>query len=178
MPTRGRQVYVGGILLADTGGIMSFDLMVFDPTQAPRLRGAFFDWFRAGTLILQHDYNSPNRLTAPLRGAYDRLRSEFPPRNGPDAVFEPAPPAKAAQGGEALPGLSGSASGTVPPAFGAEYSFADAFIYLSFLSDAADHAYQGVLRCAYQCEVGFFNASSDWGEILHDRAQFGPYLGF
>lgn len=128
---------------------MSFDLLVFDPAQAPRLRGAFLDWFRAGTLLAGHDYNSPGHLTPPLRQFYARLEPLFPPHSG----FACAPPLSSA-----------------------DYCFAEGFIYLSFRHDAADPAYRTVLHLAHDTGVGFFNAASDWGEILHDRTQIAPYL--
>lgn len=128
---------------------MSFDLMVFDPARAPRLRQAFLDWFRAGTLLAGHDYSSPCHLGPPLRQFYTRLQPIFPPQ----ASFASA-----------------------PPVISADYSFAEGFIYLSFLRDAADLAYRTVITLAHDSDVGFFNAASDWGEILHDRDQFAPYL--
>ena len=164
---------------------MSFDLMVFDPARAPRLRAAFLDWFRDGTQIDGHDYSSPASLTPPLQHFYAQLRLQFPPRGGPDGSVLAVPP----PGPVAEPGPPAAKSGLwrrlvappklvqPPPAPQADYSFADAFIYLSFLRESADLAYQGVLATAHDCGVGFFNAASDWGEILHDPEQFGPYLG-
>lgn len=147
--------------------------MVFDPAHAPRLRGAFLDWFQDGTQIDGHDYSSPARLSAPLARAYPQLATQFPPR----ASLPVAAPVTASGGlwHRLFPARAGLAA-PAAPTVAADYSFAESFIYLSFLGDVADQAYQGVLRVAYETGAGFYNAASEWGEILHDREQIAPYL--
>jgi len=103
---------------------MNFDLMVFDPAHAPRVRGEFIDWFIAGTRDAAHDYSSPQHLSGPLRQFYDRLETVFPPQ-------ERLGPVRA-------PGC-------------ADYCFAQGFIYLSFLRETADQAYRTVLDLAHDC---------------------------
>lgn len=150
--------------------------MVFDPAHAPRLRGAFLDWFQNGTQIDGHDYSSPARLGPPLAQAYQQLATQFPPR----ASLPVAAPAPVTVSGGLWRRLFPARAGLAPAAaapVGADYSFAENFIYLSFLGEVADHAYQGVLRVAFETGAGFYNAASEWGEILHDREQIAPYLG-
>lgn len=155
---------------------MSFDLMVFDPKLAPRLRPDFLDWFRAGTqLEAGHDYNSPEQLTAPLQSFYHRFQPLFPPRNGPEAA--PALDTVPRSFWQRLAGAPRFPSAPAPNRRLTDYLFGAGFIYLGFARPLAGEAYRAVLRTAHDTGTGFFNAASDWGEILHDADQFLPFLG-
>lgn len=156
---------------------MSFDLLVFDPKSAPRLRSDFLAWYRNGTLLgAEHDYNAPHDLHTPLRVFYEQMRQQFAPLNGPDA---PARPHATQPSGGLLRRLIGSA-GARPvapaPERRAHYSFAPGYILMSVEQALANRAFGAVLRAAHDCGVGVFDTSSDWAEILHDAAQLASHL--
>lgn len=156
---------------------MRFDLLVFDPKSAPRLRSAFLSWYRTGTgLGPEYDYNSPHALHPPLRAFYDQMRQQFVPLNGPDALARPVPVPPVGGLWRRLTGTAAPPPAPSEPERRAHYSFAPAYILLSFERNQAERAYAAVLRTAHDCGVGFFDASNEWGEILHDAAQFHPHL--
>ena len=68
---------------------MSYDLMVFDPDQAPAKR-KIEAWFGDLTEAEgDHDSSDPvSAGSARLKAFYDDMRTEFPAMNGPDAASD------------------------------------------------------------------------------------------
>ncbi|WP_198118176.1 hypothetical protein [Massilia rhizosphaerae] len=123
---------------------MSFDLMVFAPEAAPARRPAFLDWYEEQTAWLEdHGGIDPAAAAPALQAFYTDLAAEFPPAPADDP----------------------------DPGFGTEYTIGRALIYMSFLDwDKIDAAWEAVHRLAARHELGFFDVSSDLGEVwLPDR---------
>jgi hypothetical protein len=121
---------------------MSYDLMVFAPDAAPAKRPAFLDWYDEQT---EWDddlaYDDPAVAKPALQAFYADLASEFPSIQGD--------------------GTEGAA----------DYTIAPALIYVTFVDwDRVDAAWEAVHRLAAKHELGFFDVSSDLGEVwLPDR---------
>jgi len=66
---------------------MSYDLLVFDASAAPREPSVFFAWYNQLTLWQEgHDYNDPANTSDPaLRAWYREMIRRYPAMNGPDA---------------------------------------------------------------------------------------------
>jgi hypothetical protein len=118
---------------------MSYDLMVFEPTAAPREREAFIAWYQVKTAWGEHDnYNDPKNVTSPRLSAwFHEMISIFPPLNGP------------------------LRSRNVDDLKLADYCLGSTFVYVSFGWPQAEIAYQEVRRAAAAHGVGFFDVSGD-----------------
>ncbi len=65
---------------------MSYDLMVFDQTVAPRSRAPFLKWYRTQMqTTIGTGGHGPKDATGNLRAFYDEMRRSYPPMNGSDA---------------------------------------------------------------------------------------------
>ena len=65
---------------------MSYDLMVFEPSEAPRERNAFLDWYRVQTQWSEdHSYNDSATTTPGLSAWFAEMCRDFPSINGPGA---------------------------------------------------------------------------------------------
>lgn len=121
---------------------VSYDLMVFDPTAAPRQRHEFLAWY---TIQVQgresHGYNDPAILTPALRAWFDEMIETFPPLNGPLAGGDPDDPKVA------------------------EYCLGRSMILAGFAWSEADAAYDLVKKLARSHGVGFFDLSGEDGDI-------------
>lgn len=63
---------------------MSYDLMVFEPTAAPRERAAFMAWYQAQVEWSEdHTYDDPAVSSPALQRWFDEMIEHFPPLNGP-----------------------------------------------------------------------------------------------
>jgi hypothetical protein len=72
---------------------MSFDLMVFDASVAPRSRKEFLEWHEAQTeWNEEHGYNNPDIPSPPLQAWFRELIKIYPPMNGPLASDDPDDP--------------------------------------------------------------------------------------
>src|SRR5262249_24583075 len=60
---------------------MSYDLMVLEPSEAPRERNAFLDWYRFQTQWSE----GPATMTAGLSARFAEMHRDFPSINGPGA---------------------------------------------------------------------------------------------
>ena len=120
---------------------MSYDLMVFDKDAAPRDRDAFLAWFDEQTQRTEtHGYNDPGVPTAPLQSWFRELVQTFPAMNGPLAVESDSPKVT-------------------------DFSVGQSVIYCAFAWSQADEAYKLVKELAAKHGVGFFDVSSDAGDI-------------
>jgi hypothetical protein len=119
---------------------MSYDLMVFEPSEAPRERKAFLDWYRFQTQWLE----DPATMTAGLSAWLAEMHRHFPNMNGPRACD--------------IANDEGN-----PPV--TDYSIGRAVIYACFSWTEAQSAYSLVRALAVKHRVGFFNVSAENGEI-------------
>jgi hypothetical protein len=133
---------------------MSYDIVVFDPSVAPRDRQAFSQWFAKQTdWIDDHDYNNPDNTIASLRHWYDQMRVEYPAMNGPDQTND-----------DNMIDRAG------------DYNFAPAMIYTTFPWSLAEEIYAKARELAVASDVGFYDVSDDngAGEIYFPGDQLRP----
>ena len=116
--------------------------MVFDPGAAPRDRERFLGWYDAQTKWTEdHSYDDPQVTTPALASWFVAISSIFPPMNGPLASDDYDDPNVT------------------------DYSIGRSVIYAAFAWSRADAAFEAVTRLATEHSVGFFDVSSDEGEI-------------
>lgn len=124
--------------------MMSFDLMVFELSAAPKTRAEFIDWYeRQAELSKAHGDDDPSVASPALQRWFAEMIQYFPPLDGPFATDE----------GLENPALT-------------EYRIGREFIYSEFRSSMANAARAKMRELAIKHGVGFFNASDDDGEIL------------
>lgn len=123
---------------------MSYDLLVFDPTSAPKERPAFLAWFKKLAEWGEgHDYNDGSNSVPTLQAwRRDMLRS-FPAMNGPDAVDD----------------------SLIEDSSVSDYCCARHGIYVGFAWSVADRAYETALERARSHRLGFYDVSSDSGAV-------------
>ena len=122
---------------------MSYDLMVFEPSAAPRSREAFLQWYAAQTDWSEsHAYNDPNQTSEGLRRWYELVSREFPNMNPPDPEEEVDPDNLRLT----------------------DYSIGRNLIYAAFAWSQAETAYELVRNAAVEAGVGFYDVSGDEGD--------------
>lgn len=123
---------------------MSYDLAVFDMDAAPRERAQFLAWYDTQTEWgEEHAYDDPAVSSAPLRAWFLDIIAAFPPMNG----------LLAADDNDEEPGRV------------TDYSVGRSLIYAAFAWSQAQDAHATVLGLAAKHGVGFFDASSELGEV-------------
>ena len=121
---------------------MSYDLMVFDATVAPRGRAAFMAWYEQQTEWREsHGYNNPEIPAPALQAWFRDLIKTFPPMNGPLASDDADNPKVT------------------------DYSLGRSVIYAAFAWSEARAACQQVQELAAKHGVGFFDVSSNTADI-------------
>lgn len=121
---------------------MSYDLMVFDPSSAPKDRESFLAWYdRQTEWGEEHDYGDPAVTTPALQAWYQEMIQFFPAMNGPFAVDSDASEVT-------------------------DHCVGRSVIYSTFAWSVAEQAYAKTRELAVKHGVGFFDVSSDDGEIL------------
>lgn len=135
---------------------MSYDLMAFDPTQAPAARQAFLSWFEEQTQWNEdHDYQSPAVAAPALQGWFMEMKDAFPPMNG---GFAPTDAQL-----EADPSLESRMT---------DYSIGRRIVYAAFAWSVAEEAYALARKLAQKHGVGLFDGNGDPGDIfLPDGSQ-------
>jgi hypothetical protein len=134
---------------------MSYDLMVFAPEVAPKGDAAFLDWYRVQTRWGEgHSYHDPEVSTPNLRAWFTEMIQKYPSMNGPLAP-QPLP--------EDDPRLT-------------DYSVGREIIYAAFAWSVAEDAYKTMFTLAAKHNVGFFNVSSDKGEVWRPNGKGGLEL--
>jgi hypothetical protein len=120
--------------------IVSYDLMVFEPSDAPSNRALFLEWYRRQTQWGDtHGYNDPTVSAVKLRSWFLEIIQRFPPLNGPLSTDE-------------LPEDEDSVT---------DYSLGKSVIYCSFAWSKAEQAHSTVFELAQKHGVGFFDVSSN-----------------
>lgn len=123
---------------------MSYDLMVFKQEAAPKEKTAFLEWFEdQAEWAEEHSYDDPANTAEPLRNWFMEMITTFPAMNGPFANEDD-------DDDERL----------------ADYCIGNNVIYVAFPWSLAEEAFHKMLELAAKHEVGFFNVSSDSGEVL------------
>lgn len=123
---------------------MSYDLMVFEPTAAPRERHDFMLWYEQQTQWSEgHDYNDPKVTSPLLRSWFMEMIKSFPAMNGPYA------------------------SDDVDNSRVTDYSIGKDVIYACFAWSLVDSAFTTMASLARTHGVGFFDVSADDGAIVY-----------
>ena len=121
---------------------MSYDLMVFAPNVAPRSRKEFMDWYGEQTQWTEsHGYNNPDVPASGLRAWFQDMIRTFPPMNGPLASEDVDDPKVT------------------------NYSLGRTAIYAAFAWSEATAANEAMTSLAVKHRVGFFDVSSETGDI-------------
>lgn len=129
---------------------MSYDLMVFEPTKAPKTRAAFLAWYEQQVQWQEnHDYQTVSVASLALQHWFLAMKETFPPMNGEFALDE------------ALLDEDDALESHIT-----DYSIGREMIYGAFAWSVAEEAYTTALRLAKIHGVGFFDVSSDAGEII------------
>lgn len=124
---------------------MSYDLMVFERTKAPQKRKEFLVWYDKETeWSEEHGYDDPAVTSPALRNWYEEMIKTFPNMDSPDAEVEDD---------------DAEAHLTV-------YSIGHNVIYAAFAWSVAEEAYEKVKALAQKHGVGFYDVSSDDGDII------------
>ena len=130
--------------------VMSYDLMVFEKTKAPATKAEFMAWFEKQVeWSKEHDYESISVSSPALQNWFMEMKDTFPPMNGDYAPDE-----------DLLDEDENLDSHMV------DYSIGREVIYAAFSWSVADEAYELMRRLAQKHDVGFFDVSSDNGDII------------
>ena len=122
---------------------MSYDLMVFEVTAAPRDRPSFMAWYEKQTQWAEdHSYDNPAVSSTNLQSWFKEMIQVYPPMNGPFASDDVDNPKLA------------------------DYSVGREVIYAAFAWSCAENAHATMSQLAKKHGVGFFDVSADEGEIL------------
>jgi len=122
---------------------MSYDLMVFEITVAPKSREEFMSWYGAQTEWSEdHSYQDHAVSSESLQNWFKEMIEYFPPMNGP------------------------LASDDVDNPKVTDHCIGKNVIYSAFAWSEEKDAYSKMRELAIKHSVGFFDASSDNGEIL------------
>ncbi|WP_154223539.1 hypothetical protein [Marinicella rhabdoformis] len=122
---------------------MSYDLMVFDPTVAPKERKDFMKWYAQQTEWEEdHSYQDNEVSTEGLQAWFKDMIEYFPPMNGPLASEDDDNPKVT------------------------DHCVGKHVIYSAFSWSVAEEAYPKMRELSIKHSIGFFDASADNGEIL------------
>jgi hypothetical protein len=127
---------------------MSYDLMAFETSKAPQERAAFMKWYEQQVQWSEdHAYSDPSVLSEALQRFYSELSEQFPNMNVEDEIFEAMEEA----------GTDNQLT---------DYSLGTSVIYAAFAYSVADEAYTAMRELAIKHKVGFFDVSSNEGDII------------
>lgn len=128
---------------------MSYDLMVFEKTKAPKTKKEFMEWYWEQTEWKEdHNYQSPEVASAALKNWFMEMKDTFPPMNG-----EYAPGDEALEDEELERHLT-------------DYSIGQHIIYAAFSWSLAEEAWKLMRQLAEKHDVGFFDVSNPEGKIV------------
>ena len=124
---------------------MSYDLMVFERTKAPQKRKEFLVWYDKETeWSEEHGYNDPAVTSPALREWYEEMIKTFPNMDASDVEVEDDD----------------------TEAHLTDYSIGHNVIYAAFAWSVAEEAYEKMKALAQKHGVGFYDVSSDDGDII------------
>ncbi|MDI9273195.1 hypothetical protein [Stenotrophomonas sp. PFBMAA-4] len=122
---------------------MSYDMMVFEASVAPRDAAAFIAWFeKQAEWGENHEYDDPTVSSPALQGWFAEMAQDFPPMNGP---------------------LSNDDDDRAEVT---DYSIGRQVIYGAFAYSVAERAHGRVQDLAEKHGVGFFDLSADEPAIV------------
>jgi hypothetical protein len=122
---------------------MSYDLMVFEASAAPKTRQEFMAWYEAQTEWSEdHSYQDHSVASEALQNWFKEMIEYFPPMNGPLATDDLDNPKIT------------------------DHCIGRTVIYSAFPWPEAEEAYSKMRELAIKHSVGFFDVSSENGEIL------------
>ena len=122
---------------------MSYDLMVFEITAAPKTRQEFMEWYAIQTEWAEdHDYQDHSVTSDALQNWFNEMIEYFPPMNGPLASDDYDNPKVT------------------------DHCIGKNIIYSAFAWSEADDAHLKMKELAIKHSVGFFDVSTENGEIL------------
>lgn len=129
---------------------MSYDLMVFETTKVPATKKEFMAWYETQVEWGEdHDYQTIRVSSPALQSWFLEMKETFPPMNG-----EYAPDFKLLDEDETLEQRL------------TDYSIGRDMIYAAFSWSEADEAYEKMHALAQKHQVGFFDVSTEDGDIL------------
>ena len=129
---------------------MSYDLMVFEKTKAPKTKKEFLAWYeKQAEWEEEHDYQTISVSSPALQNWFMEMKETFPPMNG---EYAPAP--------DLLDEDENLERHTV------DYCIGRDVIYAAFSWSTANEAYELVRKLAPKYDVGFFDASGDNADII------------
>ena len=131
---------------------MSYDLMVFEESKAPRTYEDFIEWYNKQTQWSEeHDYMSSSVTSPFLQSWFMEMKDIFPPMNG-----EYAPD-------DDLIEADGNLEAHLT-----DYCIGSSVIYAAFAWSLAEKAYDLVTQLAIKHNVGFFDVSGNEEVIFPD----------
>jgi len=129
---------------------MSYDLLVFEKTKAPKTKKEFIKWYKKLTEWEESiDYNQISNASNSLQNWFHEIIKTFPPMNG-----SLAPKDEEINGNKEL------------ELHLTDYSITKDAIYACFSWSLSDEAYNTVLKLAAKHKVGFFDASGKNKDII------------
>lgn len=133
---------------------MSYDLMVFEKTAAPKSKKEFMEWYDKQTeWEEEHNYDDPVVSSDDLKNWFKDMITKFPQMNGPYAP-----------GDDELDNMENDSYVT-------DYSVGKEVIYAAFAWSLAEEALETMKELAIKHHVGFFNVSSSNGEIIFPNGE-------
>jgi len=125
---------------------MSYDLMVFEISDAPKDRQEFMSWFEMQTeWAEEHSYEDHSVSSTALKNWFEEMITYFPSMNGP------------------------LASDDVDDPKITDYCIGKSVIYSAFAWSQSDEAYLKMRELSIKHSVGFFEVSANEGEILYGK---------
>jgi hypothetical protein len=122
---------------------MSYDLTVFRAEAAPRTREEFMAWFHKQAEWSEgHQYDDPAICSLDMQNWYKEMIQTFPALNGPYAVDD-----------------TDDENVT-------DYCAGKDIIYVTFSWSVAEKAYPIMKATAEKHNIGFYDTSADYGDIL------------
>ena len=122
---------------------MSYDLMVFDTSVAPKDRAEFMQWYAQQTEWSEdHSYQEVDVTSEKLQAWFKEMVKDFPPMNGSLASDDDDDPKVT------------------------DHCIAHHVIYSAFSWSVAEEAYYKMRKLAIKHSVGFFDVSGESEEIL------------
>lgn len=129
---------------------MSYDLMVFETANAPKNKKDFMQWYAQQTEWGEdHDHASIEVASPALQNWFMEMKETFPPMNGP---FAPD---------DAMLMADSSLEERLT-----DYCIGHEVIYMAFAWSLAEEAYELTRDLAQKYGVGFFDVSSEEGDII------------
>lgn len=129
---------------------MSYDLMTFEISKAPKTEKEFLQWYDKQTEWgEEHDYNDISVSSEKLQNFYNEMIKTFPNMNGEDSPSD--------EEFEKNPELED---------YLADYCIGCDVIYIAFSWSKDEEAYNLMKNLCQKYQVGFFDVSGE-GEIIY-----------